>query len=123
MKGRKKYIVKQLGSFEETKQVIKFSWKLPSYCKVLTGVTLFSPDLIVSTAAKLNTELSIGLNNQNSQVGNYMYTLGYPELDDQQSRMVDVNQKLNKGTEVTGYVKYLEGTLPYTIHLILECEL
>jgi hypothetical protein len=121
--GRKKYIVKQLGSFDETKQVIKFSWKLPSYCKVLTGVTLFSPELIISSASSLNAELSIGLNNQNSQVGNYLFTLGYPELDDQQIRMVDVNQKLVKGNEVTGYVKYLAGSLPYSIHLILECKL
>ncbi|MCB0805386.1 MAG: hypothetical protein KDC05_06270 [Bacteroidales bacterium] len=119
----KKYIVKQLGSFDETKQVIKFSWKLPSYCKALTGVTLFSPELIQNSAANLNAELSIWLNNQNTPVGNYLFTLGYHQSDDQQSRMFDVNQELIKGKEITGFVKYLVGALPFNIHLILECKL
>jgi len=119
----KKYIVKQLGSFDETRQVLKFALKLPSYCKTLLGVSIFSPELITGSSSSLNTELSLWLNNQSSPVGNYLFSLGYHTLDDQESRMFDVNQELMNGNEISGYVKYLAGTLPYDIHLILECKM
>jgi len=123
MAERKKYIVQQLGNLDETTQVLKFAYKLPSYCKTLLGISLFSPDLIINSATNINAELSLWMNNHNSPVGNYLFALGYHALDEQQSRMFDVNQKLVKGSEITGYVKYLAGVLPFDIHLVLECKM
>jgi len=117
------YIVKQLGSLDETNPVIKFAWKLPSYCKRLSGISLFSPRMIRLPAAEINAELSMWINNQKSPVGNCFFTLGYPALDEQECQMADVNQELIKGREITGFVKYLAGAGTFDIHLILECKM
>lgn len=123
MPAEKKYIVKPLGSLDETNPVIKFAFKLPSYCKVLSSISLFSPELSRVSASQINAELSMWINNQKTPIGNCLFTLGYPALDDQLSRLVDVNQELIKGNELTGYVKYLAGAETFNIHLILECKM
>lgn len=123
MAARKKYIVKELGSLDETNPVIKFAYKLPSYCKTLSGISLFSPMMISESASQINAELSMWINNQRTPVGNCLFTLGYHAIDNQECRMVDVNQELIRGREITGYVKYLAGAESFDIHLILECKM
>lgn len=120
---RKKIIVKQLGSFEQDNQLIKFACKLPSYCKELTGISLFSPEMVIEQALELNAELSLWVNNNQTPVGNVLFTLGFHEVDNQECRMMDVNQGLDNGKELRGYVRYLAGKLPFGIHLILECRM
>jgi len=122
MTRQRKYIVKSLGVLDETSQVIKFAYKLPSYCNTLSGVMLFSPTMIKAEATALNAELSLWINNRQSEIGNHLFTLGYHTIDEQECRMVDVNHELKKSMEITGYVKYLYGDLPFDIHLILECK-
>lgn len=123
MSAERKYIVKQLGSLDETNPVIKFAYKLPSYCNTLCGIFLFSPLMMRLEAAEINAEISMWINNRKSPVGNYLFTMGYHSLDEQECRMVDVNQKLIKGREITGYVKYLAGEITFDVHLILECKI
>ncbi len=123
MVAKRKYIIKQLGNLDETNPVIKFAWKLPSYCKRLSGISLFSPEMTRIETAEINAELSMWVNNHKTPVGNCLFTLSHHALDEQECRMQDVNQVLFSGREITGYVKYLAGTETYNIHLILECKM
>jgi hypothetical protein len=123
MVANRKYIVKHLGSLDENNPVIKFAFKLPSYCKVLSGISLFSPKMIQSEATEINAELSMWINDQKTPVGNCLFSLGYHAIDMQECRMVDVNQGLIGGREITGFVKHLGGAETFDIHLILECKM
>jgi len=123
MGANKKYIVKHVGSLDDNNPVIKFAYKLPSYCKVLSGITLFSPIMIQTEATEINAELSIWVNDQKTPVGNCLFSLGYHAIDMQECKMLDVNQALIKGREITGYVRHLAGDETFDIHLILECKI
>ena len=102
MSGRRKYIIKDVGNLDQNNRVIKFAWKLPSYCRELTGIMLFSANRVTQPATELNAEVSMWLNNQGTPVGNCFFPLGYHEPDDQECRMLDVNRQLIPGTECTG---------------------
>lgn len=123
MSAARKYIVRLLGDLDETNRVIKFACKLPSYCKRLSGISLFSPEMTRIETAEINAELSMWINDQKTPVGNCLFTLSHHALDEQECRMQDVNQVLFSGREITGYVKYLAGTEAFEIHLILECKM
>ena len=119
----RKYIVKDLGMLDGIGRVKKFAFKLPSYCKRLLTVHVFSPELIQSPSENLDVELSLIINNQNSPVGNVLFSLGYPTIDDQQLRAMFIYQQLKAGTELSCYIKQLAGENDFGVHLIIECSL